>query len=139
MNLKNLPFRVYGELKYRGECDVEDIEQISFLNRLRKTYPDTYGRIAVHVKNEGLVRGGQFSAMSRHRAMGLVAGAPDIVIPGSPTCLIEMKRRDHTKSKLAQEQIDYLTAAQELGAFVCVALGAQAAWDAFQDYLKEVG
>ena len=136
MNLKNLPFPVYGELKYRDVCPPEEQEQISFLNRLRKEYPDTWGRLAVHVKNEGLVRGGQFAAMSRHRAMGMVAGAPDIVIPGSPSFLCEMKRRDHTKSKLAQEQINYLTIAQELGAFVCVALGAQAAWDAFQDYLR---
>lgn len=135
----NLPIPIYGDMKWRGKCPKEDMEQISFMNRLRKEHPNTYGRLAVHIKNEGRVTKGQFSAMTRHHAMGLVAGAPDIVIPGRQTLLIEMKRQDRTKSDIAQEQIDYLTTAHGLGAFACVALGAEAAWQAFGDWLSASG
>jgi hypothetical protein len=137
MTFKDLPFPVYGDLSFRGKCPLESQEQVSFFNKIRHVHPETWGKIAVHVKNEGLVRGGQFSAMQKHRAMGMVPGAPDIFIPGGQTLLIEMKRQDHTKSKLATEQIEYLAMAQDAGAFVCVALGAHAAWMAFEDWLGD--
>lgn len=133
-----LPFPVYGDMKFRGDCPIEDQEQISFLNKMRKEYPETWGKLVVHIKNEGLVKNGQFRAISKHKAMGLVAGAPDIVIPGAISFLCEMKRANRTKSSISKEQVEYLVTAQSLGAFVCVALGAQAAWDAFQDYLVRI-
>lgn len=61
-------------------------------------------------------------------------GATDIVIPGRPAFVCELKRRDHTKSVIADAQLDYMRAAQAAGAYVCIALGVDAAWEAFQDW-----
>ncbi len=48
-----------------------------------------------------------------------------------------MKRRDHTQSAWQDGQIEYLTAAQEAGAFACVALGHEAAWEAVQAWIGD--
>jgi hypothetical protein len=94
------------------------------VRRIRQYWPDTYGALVVHVKNEGLRTHGQARI---DRASGLTKGAPDIVIPTCPPILIELKRRDHTKSSWQDGQLDYLMVAQKAGALVCVALGADAA------------
>ena len=138
MNLSSLKFPIYGDVKYRGPCPAETMEQISFFNRIRKEYPDTYGKIALHPRNEALLTGGQFSSVMKHRAEGMNQGAVDIVIPGCPAFCCEMKRTNHTLSKWQDGQVEYLEAAKALGAFACVALGASAAWDAFCDYLGVV-
>ena len=65
----------------------------------------------------------------------MVKGAADVIIPASPAFVCEIKRRDHTKSQWQDGQQEYLNAAQKAGAFVCVALGADAAWEAFDDWL----
>src|SRR5690554_7745661 len=88
----------YGDRSYRGSCPQEGAEQVTFFNRLRKEHPDTWGRLAIHPKNEGKRRGGQFQQLARDKAMGLSPGASDIIIPGSPAFIVEMKRRDHTQS-----------------------------------------
>ena len=131
MRLDNLPFPVFGDVTFRGACPQETVEQISFFSRLRREYPDSYGLIAIHPRNEGLKQKGQFSSVLKHSAEGMTAGAADIIIPGAQSFVCELKRLDHTKSKWQDGQIDYLAAAQNSGAFACVALGAQAAWKAF--------
>jgi hypothetical protein len=135
MRLDGLLFRVYGDTAFRGKCPTEAMEQITFFNRVRREYPDTWGRLAVHVRNEGLKTGGQIGAVSRHRAEGMTPGASDIIIPGRVTFVCEMKRQDHTQSAWQDGQVEYLTAAHNAGAFVCVALGCNAAWEAFQEWL----
>lgn len=140
MNLDNLPFPIYGDPSWRGECHQEAVEQSSFFNRLRSEYPTSYGLIALHPRNEGLLVKGQFQAMTKHRIEGMAKGASDIVIPGLSGCrrygafICEMKRRDHTQSKWQDGQVEYLTAAADAGAFACIALGAAAAWEAFEDW-----
>lgn len=124
----------YGDTEYRGDCPKESAEQITFFNRLRTECPDTYGMIAVHPRNEQQLRGGQFRALARQKAEGQTTGASDIIIPGSPSFVCELKRRDHTKSKWQDGQQEYLEAAQKCGAFACVALGADAAWAAFNEW-----
>lgn len=136
MRLSDLPFLVYGDLSFRGSCPKEDMEQVTFFSRIRAQHPNTYGLIAIHPRNEGLKVGGQLYAVSKHRAEGMTKGASDIIIPGSPTFLCELKRRDHTKSAWQDGQIEYLTAAHEAGAFSCVALGADAAWEAFGEWVS---
>lgn len=126
---------VYGDVKFRGECPKEDIEQISFFNWLRREYPE-YGAVAIHPKNEEKRSGGKFYALQKDKAMGLVPGASDIVIPASPSFVCEMKRQDHTKSRWQKGQPEYLEAAKKLGAFVAVALGFEAAKEAFEAYIK---
>ncbi len=132
MKLDNLPFPVFGNDSFRGACPQETVEQISFFSRLRREYPYSYGLIAIHPRNEGLKKGGQFSAVIKHSAEGMAAGSADIIIPGRPSFVCELKRCDHTKSKWQDGQIAYLTAAKDAGAFACVALGAQGAWEAFE-------
>jgi len=136
MNL-NIPFRVFGDATWRGKCAAESVEQISFFSKLRAEYPATFGMLAIHPRNEQLLRGGQFRAVARHKAEGMTPGASDIVIPGGVSFVCELKRRDHTKSKWQDGQIEYLTAAADAGAFACVALGAVAAWEAFDVWRDE--
>ncbi len=135
MNLKNLPFPVFGNKQFRGDCPVESMEQVTFFNRLRAEYPDTWGAIALHPRNEQKLRGGQHRALIRQKAEGMTPGASDVIIPGRVSFVCEIKRQDHTKSKWQPKQIEYLTAAQNAGAFACVALGWEGAWEAFGEWL----
>lgn len=134
MNIKNLPegVRLFGEPLFRGKCPTENIEQVSIVNRIRREYPDSWGLLIFHPRNEGLKERGQFSAVMKHNAEGMTKGAPDIIIPGAPAFVCEIKRQNHMLSKLEDEQILYLKVAAEQGAFACVALGAMAAWEAFE-------
>lgn len=124
--------KVYGDLTYRGDCPSETMEQVTFFNTLRKLYPDL-GLIALHPRNEG--KKTMHQAM-RERAEGLASGAPDVVIPGCPSLLIELKRRDHTKSQWQKGQEEYLCTAMKNGATVCVALGWAAAMEAVEHWLN---
>jgi len=138
MKLKNLPFPVYGDTEFRGKCPKEDQEQIAFFGELRRLYPDTWGALAIHPRNEQLLKGGQFSRVAKHRAEGMTKGASDIVIPARVSFVCELKRQDHTLSTWQAGQVEYLTAAHDAGAFACVALGWRGAWEAFEAWLSEV-
>jgi len=122
--------KVYGNTAYRGECPSETLEAITFFAQLRREYPDTYGLIATHIRNEGKR---SWEQAARQKAEGMTKGAPDIIIPTRRAFVCEMKRRDHTKSKWQPMQLEYLKSAHDAGAFVCVALGYDAAYSAFQD------
>ena len=126
--------RIYGDLAFRGPCPREEVEQASFFNRIRREYPDTWGALALHPRNEGLLVKGQFSSVAKKKAEGMTKGAADIIIPGAPAFVCELKRQDHTKSAWQDGQQDYLSAAINAGAFACVALGAMAAWQALEDW-----
>lgn len=125
----NIP--VWGEKSYRGDCPQEYVEQASFFSKLRREYPETWGKIALHPRNEGLKIKGQFSQVQKHSAEGMAVGASDIVIPARVSFVCEVKRVDHSKSHWQSEQIPYLEAVQNAGGYACIALGAKAAWDAF--------
>lgn len=127
---------VYGCKEYRGPCHKEGAEQVTFFQQLRREYPDSWGVLAIHPKNEAKRRGGQFQQLARDKAMGLSTGASDIIIPGTPAFVCEMKRKDHTQSKWEPEQLPYLEAAHKAGAFACVALGWEGARMAFEEWLK---
>ena len=136
MNLHDLPFPVFGDTTFRGKCAAESVEQVTFFNRLRAQYPDTWGALAIHARNEQQLRGGQFGGMAKQKAEGMVSGASDIIIPARVSLVIELKRRDHTKSAWQPGQVAYLTAAHDAGAFACVALGCDGAWQAFEHWRK---
>ena len=126
---------IYGDLSYRDKkCARESIEQITFVSRLRNQYAETYGRIVVHAKNEQRLINGQFQAITRDKAMGLSVGASDIIVPGVSTFVCELKRKDASLCKIHDEQIEYLLAAKNTGSFVCVALGCESAWQAFNEW-----
>ena len=136
MNLKDLPFPIHGDTSFRCKCPPETVEQASFFAKLRREYPDTWGMLALHPRNEGLKINGQFSAVQKHRAEGMTVGASDIIIPARVALVCEMKRRDHTKSAWQAGQVEYLTAAHDAGAFACVALGWESAWEAFEEWIN---
>lgn len=126
--------KVYGSLSYRAACPSETDEQITFFSHLRRNYPEL-GRIALHPRNEGQRT---YHQAAKHKAEGLTVGAADIVIPGCLAFVCELKRRDHRKSKWQDGQLDYLEACAKQGAFVCVALGWQAATLALTDWQEIV-
>lgn len=123
--------KVYGDLEYRDKrCPTEVAEQMTFFNRLRRNYPDSYGLIATHIRNEG-----KRTNALKERMEGMVNGASDIIIPARVPFVCELKRRDHTLCHWQPGQVEYLTAAQEMGAFAIVALGVDAAWEALQEWI----
>lgn len=124
--------KVYGDKEFRGKCASEALEQVTFFARLRRLHPE-YGSIALHPRNEGKRTHLQ---AAKEKSEGMVTGATDIIIPSSPSFVCELKRRDHTLSSLHQAQIDYMHSAEKAGCFVCVALGADAAWEAFLEWIS---
>jgi len=134
MKLTNLPFPVFGDVAFRGKCPSESAEQITFFNKLRTEYPDTWGRLALHPRNEQQLRGGQHRGMIKQKAEGMTPGASDVIIPGRVSFVCEIKRKDHTQSKWQPGQVEYLTVAHDAGAFACVALGWKGAWEAFEKW-----
>ena len=120
---------VFGDLDYRNKkCPVESAEQITFFNTLRREYPEL-GKIAIHPRNEGKRT---IQQTQRHKAEGMTTGASDIIIPGCPAFVCEMKRQDHTLCSWEDDQLTYLETAKNNGAFVCVALGHEAAMEALK-------
>lgn len=125
---------VYGDQAFRGDCPSESMEQVTFFNRLRRQYPDTWGLIALHPRNEGVRT--HYQAM-KEKSEGMTKGAADVVIVGAPAFVCEIKRQNHTKSQWQDGQQEFLHAAKKAGAFTCIALGADAAWRAFHAYLEQ--
>lgn len=127
--------KVYGDQSYRGDCPTESNEQVTLFARIRKRWPDTIGRVAIHPRNEGKRTPGQ---VWHQKAEGMTDGASDVIIPGCPAFVLELKRRDHTASTWQKGQVEYLKAAHDMGAFVCVALGADAAIEAIECYITKM-
>lgn len=126
---KDIP--IWGNVEYRGPCPKETLEQVTFFARLRRDYPSSYGLLALHPRNEGKRTHLQ---AAKEKSEGMTTGATDIVIPAAQPFVCELKRRDHTVSSIAEEQLAYLRAAQAAGAYACIALGVDAAWEAFQHW-----
>lgn len=116
--------KVFGDINWRGDCPVESAEQITLFNKLRKLEPT-----ALHPRNEGKR---SYNQVSRQKAEGMTPGASDIIIPGCPAFVCELKRKDHTKSVWQKGQIEYLENSQANGAFACVALGWESAMEAYE-------
>lgn len=127
-----MSYKIYGT-SLPGKQPSEKVEMASFFNRLRREYPETYGLLALHIRNEGKRSPQQVQKIKAEG--GFVKGAVDVIVPGSPAFVMEMKSRSKS-AKLSPEQIQYLEAAQNAGCFVCVALGAAAAWQAFEDWVE---
>jgi hypothetical protein len=117
---------VIGDMTYRNaNCPHEANDQQTFFNNL----PPHIKAVAFHAKNEGRKTYGQ---AAHDKAQGQVTGTPDIIIPGL-NILIELKRQDSQKSRVGIEQVEYLLAAQKLGAKVYIALGWENAMKTLDD------
>lgn len=124
--------RVYGDPSFRDKnCPQESAEQITFFNHIRKD--ERVSAIALHPRNEGKR---SYNQVSRQKAEGLTPGAADIIIPGNPAFVCELKRKDHTKSAWQKNQLDFLEQCHKRGCFVCVALGYEAAIEAYNEWIK---
>lgn len=119
---------VWGDPEFRGDCPPESAEQITAINTIRKTSPQV-----IHPRNEGKR---SYRQTARHKAEGLTKGASDIVIPGAPAFVCELKRKDKTKSRVSPEQVDYIKTCLDAGAVACIAYGHEAALSAYKDWLK---
>jgi hypothetical protein len=125
----NLP--VFGTVD-KTDTASESQHAITFFNKLRREYP-AYGAIATHIRNEGKRT---IQQAQKHKAEGMTTGTADIIIPCNPPFVCELKSRS-PRATITQEQIDYLLQAQELGAFVCVAIGYEGAIEAFKKCLQK--
>lgn len=119
---------IAGDFDYRGECAEEVAEQTRFFAWLRSE--PALAKRALHPRNEGKRTRLQHI---RHTQEGMLVGAPDVVIVGSPCIVVELKRRDHTKSRWQPEQVEVLRAMADAGSVVVIALGAAAAVQWMQD------
>jgi len=124
---------VHGDRSFRGLCPKETAEQVTFFAMVRKSHPRSP---ILHIRNEGIRTAYQ---ISKEKSEGLITGAADIIGIGSPTLVIELKRKDHTKSKYGDGQLDFLYSCQNLGARVSVCLGHEAAYNEFLDWSKKNG
>lgn len=134
--MKFPPFlKVYGDPTFKGDCPVEDLEHVTFVNAVRRGYPKA-AALMIHVKNEGQRTASQ---AQWDKIRGLNGGASDFVFPGKPALVIEMKRRDPSKCRWQKGQVEYLEAAHNSGAMACVALGWEPALEAVKDWLRVTG
>lgn len=124
---------VYGDQSYRGSCPVEGSDQISLFAWLEWNHKDL-AAITIHPKIEGMRTWQQVQA--EKKMGGINKGASDIIIPGGSSLVLELKRKDHTKSTWKKGQIEYLLGAKNNGSIVCVALGFEAGVQAISDYAK---
>ena len=78
--IKPIPrIKIYGNLEYRDkQCPKEAAEQMTFINRIRKEFPWYARQDIIPRKNEGKLIKGQFQAITRIKAMGMVTGCVDI-------------------------------------------------------------
>lgn len=108
---------------YRGDCPKEETDQISYGLWMQHRFPDV---LWFHVPNETGTRSGpQF--VEKRRRMGVRSGVSDNVILtrgiNHKCALIELKRRDKTKSKVSKSQTDVLEEAIVEGHFGAIAYG----------------
>ncbi len=126
----NSNIRVYGDINYRGPCPLEQSEQQTIVNQVRKRYPEL---LFTSVKNEGKRTKHQ---MDQDRSMGFLNGVSDLIFFGQPMLFLEMKRADHTKSTWQDGQQEFLIKMQDMGHVACVALGWEGAMQAVEDWIK---
>lgn len=118
---------VFGDKTFRGKCPKELPDQRTAIKEIRERWPDTIGRLVIHPRNEGQR---DYRKYIREYLDGLTAGASDIIIPGNPSLVIELKRKDHTQSTLSDKERAYLLAAKQGGSHAVIALGWEAAVEA---------
>ena len=125
--------KIYGDTTFRDKkCHVEDAELVTFINQIKKLYPDSFGRLILHIPNEGKRKAHEVANLKKKGALN--TGASDIIIPGNPSLVMEMKRQDNTLSEWQPGQIEYLEASKSAGCAVCICLGWEAAMMAFNDW-----
>lgn len=124
---------VYGDTIYRGKCPREIVEQINFISWLQKELPEYY-RLTFHPKIEG--RRSHAQSMIDQKTGSMKKGVSDIICVGFPMLVMEIKRADQKQSSWKDGQLQFLEESKNAGAFVCLALGAEGAKAAFDDWVE---
>ena len=121
---------VFSDLPKATTNPAEDYVLSSLISRIRTLYPDTYGLVAFHVKNESKRTQGQIKA---DKIKGLTKGVSDLIVIGNPTLCMEIKKDN--SCRFESGQLEFLQQAQKGGAFVCLAIGYDGAKAAFEHWL----
>lgn len=121
-----MKYKIYGS-PLPGDRPSEAMEMATFFTQL----PDNLKSIAIHVRNEGRMSHAQLAKIKS--AGGYIKGASDIIIPGSPTFVCELKSLSK-KSRVSKEQKIYLDNAAQNGAFAVLAYGWEAAMEAVKEW-----
>ena len=79
---------------YRGECNSEDADLISFVSWFKYQYPQ-YAQLIFHIPNESMK---PIAGLVMDKKKGVLDGAPDIIIMTNPALCMEAKRKDASKS-----------------------------------------
>lgn len=128
--------RVFGDINFRGDCPKEDAELKTFFSDMRAEHQlkDILKHVIFHVNNEGKIPRQQITELKSKGA--LVKGVSDIIGIGNPMLVLELKRQDHTKSSYEFGQENFLKMSHQAGAFTCVALGYEGAFQALEAWLE---
>tara|TARA_R110000772_G_scaffold123063_5_gene229282 strand:- start:7569 stop:7997 length:429 start_codon:yes stop_codon:yes gene_type:complete len=115
---------------------LEHIEQINLVAHCRRRWPKEFN-LMLHVPNESNVPVQYRNKLSK---CGLLPGASDWLIlwpsNGKPYMVLELKRSRKRDSSVSKDQVDFLSNAEYVGAFACVAYGYKAALKSIEEYLK---
>lgn len=84
---------IYGG-QYRGDCNSEDADLISFVSWFKYQYPQ-YAQLIFHIPNESMK---PVAGLVMDKKKGVLDGAPDIIIMTNPALCMEAKRLDCSKS-----------------------------------------
>lgn len=121
----------FGNLPKSTSNPAEDYVLSSVVSRIRKDYPNTYGLVAFHVKNESKRTTTQIKI---DKLKGLTKGVSDLIVIGNPTLCMEIKKDN--SCRFEDGQLQFLEQAQKGGAFACLAIGYQGALDAFHHWIE---
>lgn len=128
---KEIP--VFGDSSFRGDCKKEDLEAMDFYSWLKFNHPE-HAEFYIHPKAEGKRTYAQVNY--EKKTGGIPTSTPDgLMMHAIPFC-VELKRKDHTKSKWQDGQEDKLIGLSKRGCFVGVALGADGMKEAFTKWLE---
>ncbi len=142
-----LNIHVFGDLTFRGDCNKEDSDLASLFAHVRFNHPE-YASLIFHPETEMPVNGGgSYAYHAKSKAKGRLDGLADIVcLPiakNAPAFVCELKRVDISKSLASKKrkehflnQLHLLSEQKDHGAFACVALGYDAAVEAFEQYVN---
>lgn len=142
----NIP--IVGDLKFRGECPLEDSDLASFFAWVRFKYPQYYN-LVFHPEMEMPVNGaGSYAYHAKSKAKGRLDGIADVIVlpisKGAPAFMCELKRKNISKSLASkdmkihfEDQLMILSSQKEHGAIAIVALGLDAIKQSFTEYVKE--
>ena len=139
---------VYGDVSLRGKCNSEDGELMTFHQWVIFNYPDI-APMCFHPANEwkpdnSTTSHAHYAKMLNKGYVPRLADWICLGVNGAPPFLCEMKKKHISESIGSRErklhliqQCELLHRQKQLGAVVCIALGADNAKRAFIEYMEK--